>query len=140
MRDIFLIVHFLGLSMGLGVGFAHLFLGIASKKWTEDEMVKIYTKIIRPLDIMGHIGMGLLIISGLGMLHPYFPQLAKMPMLHAKFTLVIILMGMIIYLTKKGKKFVQTQDKDLLPQIEWMGSMAHFVGMGVVVCAVLAFH
>lgn len=140
MRDPLLILHFIGLSMGLGVGFTHMFIGIASKKWTQDETLAIYTKLIKPLDIMGHAGFGLLIISGLGLLHPYFKTFGSMPMLHAKFTLVFILLALVIYMTKLGKKMVATQDKEILSKLEKWGGITHFVGIGVVICAVLTFH
>jgi hypothetical protein len=40
MRETMLILHFIGLSMGLGTSFAHAFLGMATSKMSPDEVVK----------------------------------------------------------------------------------------------------
>jgi uncharacterized membrane protein len=139
MNQAFFIIHMIGLGMLFGVGFSHLFIGIASKKWSHDEVISVYSKIIRPLDIMGHSGLGLLIISGLGMLHKYAAALKTMPLLHAKLTLVVILLGTSIYLTRLGKKFVKTHEPALLSKIVTIGKIAHLITLTIVICAVLSF-
>jgi len=40
MREPMLILHFVGLTMGLGTGFAHAFLGMATAKMSPEEVVK----------------------------------------------------------------------------------------------------
>ncbi len=37
MREVMLILHFIGLTMGLGTSFAHAFLGIITSKMPADE-------------------------------------------------------------------------------------------------------
>lgn len=140
MKDAFLILHFLGLAMGVGTGFVHLFIGLASKKWSDEETLTIYSKILRPIGIMGHTGLGVLIITGLGMLHPYMKALKGMPLLHVKFTLVAVLLVLTIIMTKLGKKMVKEQDIKYLAKIKKLGSITHLVGIAIVVCAVLSFN
>ena len=64
MRETMLIFHFIGLAMGLGTSFAFIFLGKASAKMEESESQK-FTLNTLALGRMGHIGLTVLVISGL---------------------------------------------------------------------------
>ncbi len=55
MRETMLFLHFIGLSMGLGVSFAHAFLGFAVAKMNPDEALKFRMHTLA-LGRMGHIG------------------------------------------------------------------------------------
>ena len=90
MREAMLILHFIGLTMGLGTSFAHAFLGIAVSKMTPGEAIKfrLYSLV---LSKMGNIGMGLLIFSGLYLITPYWNILQTLHLLIIKLALVIIL-------------------------------------------------
>ena len=75
MRDIMLFIHFIGLAMRLGTSFAHIFLNIATSKMTKEEATKFHIHSFA-LSKMGHIGLALLIISGLYLMTPYWNFLA----------------------------------------------------------------
>ena len=64
MREAMLIVHLLGLVMGLGNSFAFMFLGIAGSKMEKEEGKKFALNTFA-ISTMGHIGITMLIISGL---------------------------------------------------------------------------
>jgi hypothetical protein len=57
MRDVMLIVHFIGLTMSLGTGFANLFLGMAATKLEPAERGKFMSNALI-LMRMGHTGLG----------------------------------------------------------------------------------
>ena len=56
MRDIMLIIHFIGLAMGLGTSLAFMFLGIASSKMEKKDAEQFTLKTL-VLSRMGHIGL-----------------------------------------------------------------------------------
>ena len=78
MRDIMLIVHFIGLAMGLGTSIAFMIFGIASSKMEKEEGQKFIVNAFT-LSKMGNIGIVLLIISGGYLITPYWPILTSMP-------------------------------------------------------------
>lgn len=138
MRDIMLILHFLGLTMGLGTGFAHAFLGAASAKLSPEEGSKFRLNTLA-LGMMGHIGITLLLISGFYMITPYWKVIGDMPLLIAKLALVlilIILISMIGIQTKKAK----LGDISAMNKMKQMGKMTLLVGIAIVVLAVKVFH
>src|SRR5690554_7389948 len=83
MRDTMLILHFIGLAMGLGTAFAHAFLGFASSKLSKDEAIKLKSN-TKILGRMGSIGLILLLVSGVYLILPFWNALAYMPMLQIK--------------------------------------------------------
>src|SRR6187551_1999586 len=91
MREIMLVLHFIGLTMGMGTGFAHAFLGIATSKMSADEATKFRMHTL-VLSKMGHAGIGLLVVSGLYLITPYWEILPSSPLLILKLTLVIVLL------------------------------------------------
>ena len=137
MRDIMLIIHFIGLVMGLGTSFAFMFLGIASSKMEKDEARKFSLNTFS-LSKMGYIGLALLIISGLFLMAPYWNNLSAMPYLIAKLILVLLLVimigiiGVIVSRAKKG-------DEKHLKKTETIGKLSLLTGIAIVVLAVLIF-
>ena len=97
MREAMLIIHFLGLAMGLGTSFALMFLGIAGSRMDKEEGKKFALKTFA-LGTMGHIGLVMLIVSGLYLMTPYWNALSSMPMLLAKLLLVLVLTIAVIVL------------------------------------------
>lgn len=89
MREVMLILHFIGLTMGLGTGFAHGFLGIAASKMSPDEATRFRMHSL-VLSRMGHIGLALLIVSGLYLITPYWAMLPHSPLLITKLSLVSV--------------------------------------------------
>ena len=63
LRETMLIVHFLGLAMGLGTSFAVLFLGMASARM-EPVKGREFMLNVTHIGRMGHVGIALLLISG----------------------------------------------------------------------------
>lgn len=139
MREVMLIVHFVGLAMGLGTSLAFMFLGIASAKMEPAEAGKFRLNILS-LSRMGHIGLALLIISGGYLMTPFWGMLSSSPLLIAKLVLVLwlaVLIGVIGVFARKAK---QGEPEIHLKKIEPIGKIALLTTLTIVVLAVYFFH
>lgn len=134
-----LIIHFIGLAMGLGTSFAFMFLGIASAKM-ESEAAKKFRLNTLALSKMGHIGLTLLLISGVYLIMPYISSLAERPLLIAKLVLFLVLGGLIGAISSMGKKASLGEADKYFPKIEALGKVTMLVGLTIVVLAVYIFH
>jgi uncharacterized membrane protein len=138
MRDVMLILHFIGLAMGLGTSFGFMFLGMASSKMAPEEAGKFRMQTF-VLSRMGHIGLALLIISGGYLMTPFWPVLGDSPLLMAKLLLVLVLAALIGIISGKVRK-AKTGDSSQLRMVEPLGKVSLLTGILIVVLAVLVFH
>ncbi|MEP6677509.1 MAG: hypothetical protein ABJA78_20275 [Ferruginibacter sp.] len=139
MRDIMLICHFLGLTMGLGTGFAHAFLGASAAKMAKEDAEKFRMQTLI-LSTMGHIGIALLLISGFYMITPYWKYLTDMPLLMVKLSLVLVLIVLISLIGIAARKAKKGDVENQLRKMETLGKLTLLVGLAIVVCAVKVFH
>jgi uncharacterized membrane protein len=133
-----LIVHFLGLAMGLGSSFAFMFLGIAGSKMEKEEGKKFALNTFA-MSSMGHIGLTLLIVSGFYLITPFWGALAAMPMLIAKLALVLALTVSIIIMSVYSRRAKKGDTEAHLKKIENLGKVSLLTGIAIVVLAVLIF-
>lgn len=142
MQDFFLIVHFIGLAMGVGTSFAMMRLGIATKDLAPAERAQFFRRAL-PVSKNGSIGLGLLIASGLCMV---FTRGAGTVFasggsaFHIKLTLVLVLAGLVGFSQVKVKRFREKEDVAALAAAAKLGPVMLVTGLGIVICAVLAFH
>jgi uncharacterized membrane protein len=139
MREAMLIVHLLGLVMGLGTSFAFMFLGIAGSKMEKEEGKKFALNTFA-LGTMGHIGITMLIISGLYLMTPFWMTLNARPLLIAKFILVLVLTICIILLSVYSNRAKKGNTESNLKKIAILGKVSVLSGIGIVLLAVLTFH
>lgn len=139
MRDIMLIVHFLGLVMGLGTSFAHAFLGAATAKMNEEEATKFRLNAM-VLSKMGHIGIFLLLVSGIYLILPYWPSIGENPLLIIKLVLVAFLIVLITLISRGTQKAYQRNAEQQLKKIEPLGKLTLLVGLAILIVAVNVFH
>lgn len=139
MRDLMLILHFLGLTMGLGTGFAHAFLGKAAANMPAGDAkdFRLHTLVI---STMGHIGISLLIISGLYMMMPYWRILSSSPLLILKLSLVAILVVLITLIYFSAKKARSGEAESQLKKMEGLGKLTLLVGVAILILSVSIFH
>lgn len=138
-HDIFLFIHFIGLTMAVGTGFANLFLAAAAAKLEPAERGKFMsntTILVR----MGQTGLGLLIISGLFLATPYWKTMSEMPTFIVKLTLVVLLIIMVIVISLRVRKAKQENNPALLLKIKPLGIINFFIGITIMIMAVLTFH
>ena len=138
MREIMLILHLIGLVMGVGTSFAFLFLGRAAAKMEKAASEKF---MLNSLSIasMGHIGITLSIISGGYLMTPFWSTLGHMPMLIAKLILVVVLLVVISIISVAAKKAKQGESEEQLKKIKNWGKISFISGLAIVVLAVLSF-
>lgn len=139
MHNIMLILHFIGLAMGLGTSFGFMFLGIAGGKMEKEDRIKFQLNSMA-LSRMGHIGIALLIISGIALMTPHWSILPSSPVLIAKLVLVLVLTALIGIITSIGKKAQQGDTEAHFRKIESLGKIALLIGVTIVVLAVYFFH
>ena len=138
MREAMLITHFIGLAMGLGTSFANLFLGIASSKLPPDEAGRFRIHIMA-ISRMGHIGITLLIVSGLYLMTPYWSVLDQMPLLILKLLLVALLVILITIITKITGK-IKRGDMSGAHKVPVLGKITLITAVLIVIVAVMVFH
>ncbi|MEQ8478774.1 hypothetical protein [Fulvivirga sp.] len=139
MREIALIFHFLGLTMGLGTSFAHAFLGIIVSKMSDEEALKFRMHSL-VLSKMGNIGIILLVLSGLYLISPYWDVITSLPLLIVKLVLVVVLIIFIIIINLLTKKAYKGDAKLELMKMEKFGKMTLLIGVAIVILAVYIFH
>jgi uncharacterized membrane protein len=140
MREVMLILHFIGLTMGLGTGFAHAFLGSITPKMAAGEATKFRLHSL-VLSKMGNAGIVLLLISGTYLLIPYWPMFPSLPLLVAKLILVIILIVLIALINVFGRKAMKGDDTEgQFKKMEKLGKMTLLIGLAIVILAVNVFH
>lgn len=134
-----LILHFIGLTMGLGTGFAHAFLGIAVSKMSAEEATKFRLHSL-VLGKMGHAGIGLLIVSGLYLITPFWKVLPESPLLILKLFLVIVLTVVITLISIASKKAMNGDAEAQLKKMATFGKITLIIGITIVILAVYIFH
>lgn len=139
MREVMLIVHFIGLAMALGTGFANLFLNAVASKLEPSEKGSFMSR-IAILARMGQIGLGLLLLSGFYLATPFWKALGEMPLFIAKLTLVGILLISVSYILLILRKAKKQGNPGLLKNLKPLGMLNFFIGITIVILAVLAFH
>ena len=139
MKDIILILHFIGLTMGLGTSFAHAFLGRMISKLERSEAAKFRLQ-IKVLSQMGITGTILLLVSGIYLLIPYWSTLSVLPLLILKLVLFIILVILISLINLNARKNFKNDTEGNLKRIEIMGKLALLIGVVIVIIAVNVFH
>ena len=139
MRELMLIIHFLGLAMGLGTSFGYMFLGMAASKM-EKEKAREFSINSLALSKMGYIGITLLIITGFYLITPYWSMLTDFPFLIVKLGLVLVLVVLIILLSTAAKKAKQGDFERQTKKIQILGKLSLLTAVIIVVMAVLTFH
>ena len=134
-----LIIHFLGLAMALGTSFAFFFLGVAGSKMEKEERQR-FTFDTFALSRMSHIGLTLLILSGLYMMTPYWKTLGERPLLIAKLSMVLVLIISISVMSVYSSRAKKGEPEANLKKIANLGKVSLITGMIIVMLAVLNFH
>ncbi len=136
-----LFLHFVGLALGIGTGFASLTLGAAAKDLPPDERAKFLMR-ASALRKNGSYGLMLLILTGLGMFILRGPSQVMAwggPAFHVKLTLVLILIGVFGYLQVVFKKVRQAGGGPLLAKVRTLSLILLGLSLATALSAVVAF-
>jgi uncharacterized membrane protein len=142
MYDVLLILHFIGLALGVGTGLANFTLGLATRDMEPAARTQFFLRAFA-LGKNGSYGLLLLLVTGIGMMvsrgvHATFALGG--PAFHAKLTLVVVLLGLLGYSQVLMKRAKQAQGGPTMATIPKVGRVMLLTGIGIIVCAVLAFH
>ncbi len=138
----FKMLHFMALALGVGASFAMLSLGLYARTLPVDERAKVLLGAGGAISKNGSIGLGLLIVTGLGMFFmrgPATVMAAGGPALHAKLTLVVILSGVLGYSQVLRKRVREAGGGPALAKLPQVGAALLVLSLGVIVAAVIAF-
>ncbi|MBK9176789.1 MAG: hypothetical protein IPM46_10750 [Flavobacteriales bacterium] len=139
MKDLMLVLHFIGLAMGLGTSFGFMFLGIAAARM-EPEKGRTFMVNAFALSHMGHVGLVLLLVSGIYLLWPFLPALGDLPLLQAKLALFLVLGALIGVISGKVRKAKAGDTEAQLKAIAPLGRLSLLTTLAIVVLAVMVFH
>ena len=139
MKTTMLILHFIGIAMGIGTGFAHAFLGKEMSKLGKDEANRFRHQ-LKGLSQMGHVGILLLLVSGVYLIIPYWYSLAALPLLVTKLVLVVVLMILILLIDIGARKAYKDNNDAINYRIGLMGKLSLLTGVTIVILAVNVFH
>lgn len=146
MRDSLLILHFLGLALGVGTGFAMMRLGMSAKTLTPEERSSFMSRVL-VLSKNGSWGLLILIATGvplwiLGGGMSLFRS-AGWPF-HTKLLLVVVLIALTGVLQATIARLRRAQGSPaaaaLAARLPKVGSAMTGVSVLIVITAVLAFH
>jgi uncharacterized membrane protein SirB2 len=131
-----LILHFIGLALGLGTSITMFTLGLSTRKASPAERGDLFRR-LGPLKRNGSIGLALLLLAGLGMLALRPGLWGVGGWFHAKLALVLVMValyGWMQVLLKRAGNAPPPARVATLSRINLVLTLA------IVVCAVMAFH
>lgn len=140
MLDFFLILHFLGVALGVGTGFSMLTLGLATADMPPAER-GAFMRRASAIGVNGSIGLLLLIVSGVGLLMTRGVDVVMAwggGMFHIKLTLVVILIAVFGYMQVLVRKF-RNGDAAAAARLPTVSKLMLILGVAIIVFAVLAF-
>lgn len=138
MREIMLIIHFIGLAMGLGTSIGFIFLSVGASKLEKAEQSKFMMTAFS-LGNMGKVGIVLLLISGGYLMTPYWKVLTDLPLLMVKLALVVLLIILIITVNIFIGKVKKGEVEKYLPKIPVIGRLSLLTALAIVALAVYVF-
>ncbi len=136
-----LILHFIGLVLGVGTSFAMLRLGVVAKGLEPAERSQFMLR-VAALSKNGSIGLALLILTGVGMLLLRGPaEIFRWggPAFHVKLTLVVITAGLFGYMQSILKKVRDAGGGPLMAKLPKVGAALLGLGVATIIAAVVAF-
>lgn len=136
-----LLLHFIGLALGVGAGFANLTLGFAARDLSPEDRVKFMLR-ASALAKNGSIGLLLLLVTGIGMMLMRGVG-ATMAWgggaFHAKLTLTVIFIGVFGYMQVLLKRAKREAGGPAMARLPKLGQLMLLISVTIVVCAVVAF-
>lgn len=141
LNQFLLILHFLGLAMGLSVSFANIVMvGLINKAAPGERPV--LGRFPPAMSRVGTIGLTLLWATGLTMFFTKwggFGNLGSMPwQFHLKLGLVVVLTGVVTYIHSLERK-VKAGDVSAMARLQAVAKIATLLAVVIVVLAVLSF-
>jgi hypothetical protein len=133
-----LILHFLGLGMGLSVTFGHIAIqGLIARAAPNEKAV--LGRFAPAIGRVGNIGLAVLWLTGLTMAYSKWNGIGSMPWtFHVKLTAVVLLTVVALIATGLEKR-VQRGDTAALSRLQTIGPLASVFALVAVIFAVMTF-
>lgn len=133
------IAHLLGLVLSLG---SSIFFIVIKKQLsginnTDPDM---FAKISGVFRKMTYIGLITMIITGGSLMTPFWSVLANYPMLHIKFTIILVWFLALAFLGMRAKSKKKKSDQAYFSHIVLMNVLSIAFGIFIVITATLSFH
>ncbi|MGL1903055.1 MAG: hypothetical protein OCC49_13025 [Fibrobacterales bacterium] len=138
MREPLLILHFIGLALGLGTNITLGFLGSIAAKMEKEEREAFMMKYLK-LSILGQSGMVLLLVTGLALSAPIGSTLHLNHFFMAKIVVYIVLLVLISLMMRFLKKAKKENGGPALYAIRKVNRIMTIFIVTILVLAVLAF-
>ncbi len=139
MKDIFLLVHFLGLIIGTGAGFAVFVISYLAPAFPAEGRREVLIKLF-PLRYISYIGLLLLILSGGALIGPLWPQLDQLAWFAVKMVFVAVIAAASIFGMFLMRRARQSADNKAFKLLGYAGKASFASSLVVVACAVYTFH
>ena len=136
LREAWLIIHFIGLFIGLGSGFALLVLNQVTNKMSPPEKGN-FMKTASILAYVGPVGLIILLISGLGLTLPMWDSYKTIGLFHVKLTLFIILFLIVGIGHMLRKRYAGGPPPAFM---KYINLLPISLGLVIIILAVLSFH
>jgi uncharacterized membrane protein len=139
LNKILLMLHFVGLAMGLAVPFANIAMAAVMSKAAPPEKA-ILGRFPLVMSKVGKIGLALLLVTGVTMVYTRWAGFSSMLWtFHVKITAVILLTIVIGYISMLERR-IKKGDQSVLPRIQKAGKLAFALALVAIVFAVLTFN
>jgi uncharacterized membrane protein len=137
-----LFLHFVGLALGIGTGFASLTLGRAARDLEPPERGRFMMR-ASAISKNGSVGLALLLLTGVAMmlLRGVSETFAwGGGAFHAKLTLVAVFIGIFGYMQTLARRARREGGGAAMARLPIVGRIGLATGLAIVATAVLAFH
>ena len=141
MYQVLLALHFLGLALGVGAGFAQLTLGLSSRELSAGERTALALRTLT-LSKNGSYGLLLSILSGVGLMLTRGVGATFQwggGAFHGKLALVVIMMGVLGYAQVVGAKARRSGSVSEINKARILSRVQLTLGVLVVIAATIAF-
>jgi hypothetical protein len=137
-NQLLLVLHFIGLGMGLSVSFGNIvMLGLIGRAAPAER--SILARFPPAISRVGQAGLALLWVSGATMAYTKWSGIGFMPWtFHVKLAAVVLLTLLVVYITRLEGR-IQRGDAAAAAQIETIGKLTSLCALTAIIFAVLTF-
>jgi hypothetical protein len=138
LNQILLVLHFIGLGMGLSVTFGNIvMLRLVAGAAPSDRPV--LARFPPAISKVGRLGLVLLWVTGATMAYTKWSGVGSMPwMFHVKLTAVVLLTLLVVYITRLEAR-IHRGDATAAARIQMVGKLTSLCALTAIVFAVLTF-
>jgi len=138
MREVMLIIHFVGMILAIGPVSVFLLSRMATSKMEEKQSAVFLQGLFR-LNTIGHIGITLALISGGYLMTPYWGQLGSMPRLIAKLSIFVVLLFTLSMISVTSRKLRNHEPGSSVRKTMNWTRISFIAGLIIVILAAIVF-